>query len=50
MGGKRKNENDRKLNITFRLSKSVIDSLRQIKGYNRLVEELLIKYFKDNNK
>lgn len=44
MGRKRKPEGERKINITLRLKKSVVDRLRKIRGYNNIVERLIEEF------
>jgi hypothetical protein len=44
MGRKRKQEGEKKVNITLRLKKSVVDRLRKIRGYNNIVEMLIEEF------
>jgi hypothetical protein len=46
MGGKRKPEELKKVPVSIALPKWMVDKLRTIKGYNRLIEELLNEHFK----
>lgn len=45
MGRKKVNEEDLKVNITIRLPVKIIQKLRNIEGYNGLIEKLLTNYF-----
>lgn len=41
---------EKKINITLRLPKYLVEQLREIDGYNNIVESLLKDYFKNRKK
>ena len=43
----RKPEEERKENFNIRIQKKLILEMKKIKGYNRIIEELIAKYLKD---
>jgi hypothetical protein len=48
MGGKRLPEGERKRALTIHIKEKYISELRKIKGYNRIVEELIENFLKKN--
>lgn len=46
MGRKPIPEDDRKQNITLRLTRKIIEKMRQEENYNAIVQKLLEEYFK----
>lgn len=49
MGRKKKEEEEKKVNITLRLKKSIVDSLKKKRLYNVYVENLILEDMKKQN-
>lgn len=47
MGRKRLPEDQKKVGITLRITKAVVDQLKEIDNYNSLVEKLIVDFLKN---
>lgn len=47
MGGKRLPPGERKESLTIKVKKKLIDEIKNIKGYNRIIEQLIEEYLNE---